>query len=69
MAAEIRVAINVGSQSHQVAVGNAGGELIDEFRVDHRAESFARFFGRIAIAPDPIAHVFLFYGFSDRGQR
>lgn len=47
MAKALRVAIDVGNQSHQVAVGNPDGELIDEFRIDHRAEGLAQFFARI----------------------
>lgn len=30
MAAELRVAVDVGSRLHQVAIGDASGELIDE---------------------------------------
>lgn len=47
MAKELRVAIDVGSQFHQVAVGSADGQLIDEFRLDHKAAEFDRFFERI----------------------
>lgn len=47
MAVELRVAVDVGSRFHQVAIGNAGGELIDEFRIDHRDTGFNQFFTRI----------------------
>jgi len=47
MAAGLRVAVDVGSRFHQVAVGTDGGALVDEFRIDHRCAGFARFFDRI----------------------
>ena len=47
MTAGLRVAVDVGSRFHQVAVGTVGGELVDEFRIDHRSSGFSRFFDRI----------------------
>ncbi len=47
MAAELRVAVDVGSRFHQVAIGTTGGELIDEFRIDHQQAGFSCFFERI----------------------
>ncbi|HET7313354.1 IS110 family transposase [Salinisphaera sp.] len=47
MAAELRVAVDVGSRFHQVAIGNAAGELVDEFRIDHQDAGFRQFFTRI----------------------
>lgn len=43
MAAELHVAVDVGSRFHQVAVG----KLIDEFRIDHQQAGFSCFFERI----------------------
>jgi transposase len=47
-ATELRVAIDVGSHFHQVAVGDAAGHLMEEFRIDHGQDGFADFFKRIA---------------------
>lgn len=47
MATGLRVAVDVGSRFHQVAIGNAAGELVDEFRIDHRDTGFRQFFARI----------------------
>lgn len=47
MAAGIRVAVDVGSRFHQVAIGNGAGELIEEFTIDHQRTGFERFFERI----------------------
>ncbi len=44
MVSEIRVTVDVGSRFHQVAIGNTEGELLEEFRVDHRQAGFDRFF-------------------------
>lgn len=47
MASELRVAVDVGSRFHQVAVGDAAGALLDEFRIDHQDAGFTQFFTRI----------------------
>lgn len=47
MANPLRVAVDVGSQFHQVAVGDGSGRLLEEFRVDHRRAGFEHFFERI----------------------
>ncbi len=44
---ELRVAIDVGSRFHQVAVGDDAGNLMEEFRIDHNQKGFAGFFERI----------------------
>jgi hypothetical protein len=48
MRTELRVAVDVGSRFHQVAVGDGKGRLLDEFRVDHLRFGFEDFFERIA---------------------
>lgn len=45
---EIRVSVDVGCHSHSVAIGLSGGELIEEFEIDHTPEGFNHFFTRIA---------------------
>ncbi|MFE8073482.1 transposase [Marinobacteraceae bacterium S3BR75-40.1] len=47
MPSSLLVAIDVGSQFHQVAVGDDHGRLIDEFRVDHAPTGFTAFFERV----------------------
>lgn len=44
---EIRVSVDVGCHGHSVAIGLSGGEVIDEFDVDHNPEGFRHFFSRI----------------------
>ena len=44
---QLRVAVDVGSRFHQVAVGDGSGRLLEEFRVDHRSAGFEEFFARI----------------------
>ena len=44
---QLRVAVDVGSRFHQVAVGDGSGRLLEEFRVDHRSAGFGEFFARI----------------------
>ena len=44
---DIRVSVDVGCHRHSVAIGLAGGELLDEFELDHRPEGFEAFFHRI----------------------
>lgn len=48
MTSTIRVAVDVGSRFHYVAIGDATGQLLDEFSIDHRREGFATFFDRIS---------------------
>lgn len=47
MTEAIRVAIDVGSRFHQVAVGTETGQLLDEFGIDHARQGFEHFFERI----------------------
>ena len=44
---QLRVAVDVGSRFHRVAVGDESGRLLEEFRVDHRSAGFEDFFARI----------------------
>lgn len=44
---EIQVSIDVGCHRHQVAIGLAGGELLEEFELTHGQAGFARFFARV----------------------
>ena len=44
---EIRVGVDVGCHSHNVAIGLSSGELLDEFDVSHNPEGFQLFFSRI----------------------
>ena len=44
---ELRVAVDVGSRFHQVAIGDGSGRLLDEFQIDHGRAGFERFFDRI----------------------
>jgi transposase len=43
----IRVAIDVGSTRHRVAVGLPDGNLLDEFDIDHNTHGFDKFFQHI----------------------
>lgn len=47
MIPELRVAVDVGSVSHRVAVGLSEGDLIDEFDVSHDAAGLSLFFERV----------------------
>ena len=47
MANELRVAVDVGSQFHQVAIGDSNGTLLEEFRINHQRAGFEQFFERI----------------------
>lgn len=47
--AELRVAVDVGSSRHQVAIGTADGKIVEEFAIDHNREGFEQFFSRIAV--------------------
>ena len=44
---EIRVSVDVGSRSHQVAIGLSSGEVLEEFEIAHRVEGFEDLFSRI----------------------
>jgi len=44
---ELRVAVDVGSRFHQVAIGDGSGRLLDEFQIDHGRAGFEQFFERI----------------------
>lgn len=44
---EIRVSVDVGSHSHNVAIGLSSGEVLEEFQISHGPEGFKYFFGRI----------------------
>ena len=44
----LRVPVDVGSRFHQVAIGDDGGTLLDEFQVDHGRVGFEQFFARIS---------------------
>ena len=43
----IRVAIDVGSDRHFVAVGLPDGNILEEFNIDHDRNGFDEFFQRI----------------------
>ncbi len=45
---EIRISVDVGCHQHSVAIGLSGGELVEEFEIDHSPEGFRHFFDRIA---------------------
>ncbi len=44
---DIRVSVDVGCKSHQVAVGLSSGEVLDEFSIDHQPEGFRIFFSKL----------------------
>jgi transposase len=44
---EIRVGVDVGCHSHNVAIGLSSGEILEEFDVSHNPEGFLFFFSRI----------------------
>lgn len=44
---ELRVSIDVGCRSHNVAIGLSSGEILDEFSIAHEPEGFRHFFSRI----------------------
>ena len=44
---QLQVAVDIGSQRHRVAVGDVGGELFEEFDVEHTAAGLLDFFARI----------------------
>ena len=43
----LRVAVDVGSRFHQVALGSGDGQLLEEFQIDHGRAGFETFFARI----------------------
>ncbi|WP_232224987.1 IS110 family transposase [Acidihalobacter ferrooxydans] len=43
----VRVAVDVGSRFHQVAIGDGSGRLLDEFQIGHGSTGFEQFFARI----------------------
>jgi len=43
----IRVGIDVGSESHTVAIASPEGEFLDEFAISHSREGFDEFFARV----------------------
>jgi transposase len=44
---DIRVSIDVGCKSHQVAVGLSTGEFLEEFSISHQPEGFRLFFAKL----------------------
>ena len=44
---EIRVSVDVGFHSHNVAIGLSSGEVLEEFQISHGPEGFKYFFVRI----------------------
>ena len=44
---EIRVSVDVGSHSHNVAMGLSSGEVLEEFQISHGPEGFRHFFSCI----------------------
>lgn len=44
---DIRVSVDVGCKSHQVAVGLSSGEVLDEFNIDHHPDGFRTFFANL----------------------
>lgn len=44
---ELRVSVDIGCSSHNVAIGLSSGEVLDEFSISHESEGFGHFFSRI----------------------
>lgn len=44
---ELRVGVDVGCHSHNVAIGLSSGEILEEFSITHDQEGFRQFFSRI----------------------
>ncbi len=44
---EIRVCMDIGSQTHQVAIGLSTGTLLEEFSISHTPNDIALFFQKI----------------------
>lgn len=45
--AELRVAIDIGSNRHHVGIGDSAGRVLDEFDITHDRDGFERFFSRV----------------------
>ncbi len=45
---QIRVAIDIGSRCHRVAIAGPNGQLLEEFDLAHTSVGFADFFRRVA---------------------
>lgn len=45
---EIRVCMDIGSQSHQVAIGLSTGEILEEFDISHTPHDIQLFFDKRA---------------------
>ena len=45
--ADIRVSVDVGCKSHQVAIGLSSGEVLDEFSIGHQPDGFRTFFAKL----------------------
>jgi len=44
---EVRMSVDVGYHSQNVAIGLSSGEVLEEFQIPHRPEGFQYFFSRI----------------------
>lgn len=56
MESELQVAIDVGMRVHRVAVGDADGQILDQFDVHHTARGMDTFFDRITrLSHGPVA--------------
>lgn len=44
---ELRVSVDIGCRSHNVAIGLSSGEILEEFSIVHEPEGFREFFSRI----------------------
>lgn len=44
---ELRVSVDIGCRSHNVAIGLSSGEVLDEFSITHEPEGFRQFFSHI----------------------
>jgi transposase len=44
---QLRVGVDIGCRSHNVAIGLSTGEILDEFSIVHEPEGFRNFFSRI----------------------
>ena len=49
LSVELRVSVDVGCYSHNVAIGLSTGDVLEEFEIDHRPAGFRRFFSRIGV--------------------
>jgi hypothetical protein len=47
--AELRVALDIGSDRHRVGIGTADGKIVEEFEITHNREGFELFFSRITV--------------------